>query len=247
METPPDPPSQCASESGERATSVDLARVPRGIRITRKAVAEALGVSKSTVRRLEEDGDLTPAEIRPDGTRLFDVEQVRSVEHVERRVVRTRAPASSPDAYDGLMAQTAFDLFDAKVELVDVVKRTGFDPRAVAAMYHQWCSLRGGFFVPGSIAAQIAGLPWLFGRNLALPGQGTAENLLECLKVSHPSACTECGQQYPDYVSPVCSECARTLSVKEATRRAAAAQQRRVGKSAELSLAQAERALRTRV
>jgi hypothetical protein len=177
--------------------------------LTREQLARAIGKDERTVRRWERTRLAPAVSVGADGVHRFDMERVRELIEIRERSVPTR-----PDAYDGEMAREAFGLFDENVHPVDVVKRTGFDPRAVEAMYQKWTSLRGGFFVPAEIAAKINSLVWFTGPSLAFGG--SAETLLKCVESMRPKErCSVCEHQLPE----LCAECAKETSVKEARRR----------------------------
>lgn len=74
--------------------------------LKRNEVAEILGTSVSTVRRME--GSTLRPIVGDRGEHLFHEEHVR-----ELVVQRTRVMSQGADAYDGAMAAIAFELFDA--------------------------------------------------------------------------------------------------------------------------------------
>src|SRR5260370_5854647 len=155
-----------------------------------------------------EGATLTPV-LGPDGVHRFREEHVR-----ELVIHRVRMVPESPDAYDAEEAATAFDLFDQDVHQVDVVKRTKLHPRAVAAMYREWASMRGGYAVTGEIARQLAALPWLLGSRPICRG----EDLLKCLRQTAPHVCSRCEPASPE----LCAQCAKGLTVEDADRKVVA-------------------------
>src|SRR5258708_28358719 len=169
--------------------------------LKRSEAARLLGVSTATVRRME--GTTLSPVLGPDGVHRFLEEHVR-----ELVIHRVRMVPESPDAYDAEEAATAFDLFDQDVHQVDVVKRTRLHPRAVAAMYREWASMRGGYAVTGEIARQLAALPWLLGSRPICRG----EDLLKCLRQTAPHACSRCQQPSPQ----LRAQCAKDLTLDEA-------------------------------
>lgn len=203
--------SPCAQSDGAPLNPATAATPAAGKLLKRSEAARLLGVSTATVRRME--GTTLAPVLGPDGVHRFHEEHVR-----ELVIHRVRMVPESPDTYDAEDAATAFDLFDQDVHPVDVVKRTKFHPRAVAAMHREWVSLRGGYVVAGDTARQIAALPWLLGsRPIA-----TGEDLLKCLRQTAPHVCSRCEQSSPE----VCAACAKDLSPTEASRKVVAARQR---------------------
>jgi hypothetical protein len=142
--------------------------------VTREQLARVVGKNERTIRRWERTRLAPAVTVGLDGVHRFDMQRVS-----ELLEVRERSEPTSPDAYDGEMAREAFRLFDEGVDQVEVVKQTGIDPRAVKAMYREWTSMRGGFFVPAEIVAKIACLSWLDGPCLA--HEPNAEKLLRCI------------------------------------------------------------------
>jgi hypothetical protein len=185
--------------------------------VTREQLARAVGKDERTIRRWERTRLAPAVSLGPDGVHRFDMQRVS-----ELLEVRERHGPTAPDAYDGEMAREAFRLFDEGLDQVDVVKQAGFDPRAVKAMYREWASMRGGFFVPAEVVAKIASLPWLDGPNLAL--DGSACKLLTCIERTRPrERCTRCEHNQPE----LCAECARDIAVHQAKARAAEARLRK--------------------
>jgi hypothetical protein len=183
---------------------------PAAGQVTREQLARVVGKNERTIRRWERTRLAPAVTVGPDGVHRFDLQRVS-----ELLEVRERDEPASPDAYDGEMAREAFRLFDDGSDQVDVVRRTGFDPRAVKAMYKEWTSMRGGFFVPAEIAAKIASLSWLDGPSLAI--DGTAEKLLACVERTRPrERCTVCEHRQPEF----CSECVHGMTVRGAKQRA---------------------------
>ncbi len=178
--------------------------------VTREQLARVVGKNERTIRRWERTRLAPAVSVGPDGVHRFDMQRVS-----ELLEVRERQEPTSPDDYDGDMAREAFRLFDEGLDQVDAVKQTGFDPRAVKAMYREWTSMRGGFFVPADIAAKIASLPWLDGPSLAV--EGSAEKLLACVERTRPrERCANCEHKAPEF----CSECVHGMTVREARQRA---------------------------
>jgi hypothetical protein len=220
--------SKIAEESGENSGAMTAqegttepggTQVPPGAsprsptstsHVTREQLARVVGKNERTIRRWERTRLAPAVSVGPDGVHRFDMQRVS-----ELLEVRERNEPSAPADYDGEMAREAFRLFDEGLDQVDLVKHTGFDPRAVKAMYREWTSMRGGFFVPADIAAKIASLPWLDGPSLAV--EGSAEKLLACVERTRPrERCARCEHKPPEF----CSECVHGMTVREAKQRA---------------------------
>jgi excisionase family DNA binding protein len=107
--------------------------------LSRREAAAALGVDERTVRRMVDDGRLTPVH-DTGGARRFRAEQIREVT-LHRRVSETLTVA---DTQEGEIAATLFALFDEGVHPVEAVKRLRLRPADVSATYKQWAELRGG-------------------------------------------------------------------------------------------------------
>jgi hypothetical protein len=207
---------------------------PAAGHVTREQLARAVGKDERTIRRWERTRLAPALSVDADGVHRFDLQRVS-----ELLEIRERPAPTSPDAYDGEMAREAFRRFDDGLDPVSVVKETGFDPRAVRAMYTEWTSMRGGFFVPAEVAVKIASLSWLHGPNVSF--HGNAQKLLECLEASRPlEQCRECEERPPQ----VCSACAHAISVHEAKRRATEARVAEERKKQEKEQAQLMRSLR---
>ncbi len=201
----PDSSSKEPTRPGESEAAATATPVP-GKLLKRNEAARLLGVSTATIRRME-GSTLEPVR-GADGVHRFREEHVR-----ELVIHRVSTTPGSPDVYDAEDAAIAFDLFDQGLHPVDVVKRTKLHPRSIVAMHREWVSMRGGYLVTGDVARQIASLTWLLGSRPIFSG----EDLLKCLTRSSPHACHACEQGTPE----LCADCAKKLSVNEATRRAA--------------------------
>jgi len=111
--------------------------------ITRRQVADRLGLSISSVRRLEREGVLTP-EIGEGGVRLFSAEQVEQVRmHREAEPKAQPAPsvAEALVPIDGALAALAFAHFDQGETPIQVVQVLELPPRTVKQLYSEWREL----------------------------------------------------------------------------------------------------------
>jgi hypothetical protein len=109
--------------------------MPSG-KLRRTEVARRLGVSLTTLRRME-GTHLHPA-TGPDGIHLFDEAEVEAAV-ITYRGIRARSAAKPSD---GEIAAAAFELFDNGTSLVDVVKQLQVQPERVGALHRAWASLR---------------------------------------------------------------------------------------------------------
>lgn len=120
---------------GEEDAVQPVSAAPAGKLVGRAAAARLLGVSKSTLRRMEGDR-LTPV-VGPKNVRLFREEEIQSMT-VTRRSVLGLAPRAT-----GEVAADVFELFDQSVHAVDVVKRLRLEPDLVEGLHQRWCKMRG--------------------------------------------------------------------------------------------------------
>jgi hypothetical protein len=125
------------------------AAVPAGRLLRRTEAARMLGVSKSTLRRMEGDA-LTPV-VGPRNVHLFQEEEIRSV-IVTRRAHLEAGPAA------GDVAAEAFALFDAGVHVVDAVKQLRVSPELVERLHSTWARLRGLLVVSAEGRSEITSL-----------------------------------------------------------------------------------------
>lgn len=177
--------------------------LPPGNLLKRGEAARVLGVSVSTLRRME-GTSLRPI-VGPDGVRLFRSEEVQ-----ELTVHRVRMEPQKPSEYDGATAARVFALLDDGVHPVDVVKQTQLDPRAVTALHKEWVRMRGGFIVSAEHVRDLEELNWIEG---IFPISDAAV-LLENLRASGPRPCIRCKRREP----AICAPCAKHLTVSEAKR-----------------------------
>jgi hypothetical protein len=183
---------------------------PDAALLTRSQVARALHRSIATVRRME--GNLLHAEMGPDGVRRFRREQVLQVAiTLKAKVTPERSSGMPADAYDGVAAATAYGLFDTGIHPVDVVKRTGLHPLAVAAMHEQWAQMRGGFVVDAKQAREVSAMPWLTRGSLLTSGA----ELVAALRACPSRSCSECDSE----LASLCARCAQALKERALTQR----------------------------
>lgn len=123
---------------------------PSGRLLTRGQVARRLGLSLSTVRRME-GVQLKPI-VGERGVRYFEETEIQTV---LVRVRRTRMP--NDERADGALAAAAFTLFRNGADVVDVVKQLREVPEKIEQLFGQWKRLRGTILLDAKILAVLAG------------------------------------------------------------------------------------------
>jgi transcriptional regulator with XRE-family HTH domain len=119
-----------------------------GRRLTRRQVAQRLGLSLSTVRRME-GGELKPI-IDERGVRYFEATEIQAV---FVRVRRTRKPER--ERADGTLAAAAFELFQRGADVVAVVKELREAPEKIETLLGHWKRLRGAVLLDVKSLASI--------------------------------------------------------------------------------------------
>ena len=112
---------------------------PAPPRVRRQAAAELLGISITSLRRLE--GDLLHPHVDPDGVHWFAVADLEAARARVPVRPRPRAPLSADEqreARAGRQAATAFRLFGRGHTLAEVVVAMRLPPERVRALYHEW-------------------------------------------------------------------------------------------------------------
>jgi hypothetical protein len=136
------------SEQPACAAAVTAPSAHASGRLLRRAeAARMLGVSKSTLRRMEGTA-LTPV-MGPKNVRLFLEEEVRSV-------IVTRRAQVEPNGDLGDVAADAFARFDAGSDVIDVVKALRCSPDVAETLYAQWARLRRLLVVSDEARSQIS-------------------------------------------------------------------------------------------
>jgi hypothetical protein len=173
--------------------------VPSGS-LTRSKVARRLGVSVTTLRRME--GTLLHPQTGEGGVRMFDAEEV------EAAVIRVRRRERPEEPETGAVAAEVFTLFDEGVHPVDVIKKLLLAPNVVESLHVQWTRMRGHLVIPVEIRLQlesdlVGDRPGPGGWEIDSP-TALRKKIVELLA---PQACNRC----QDKPASFCRECAKTI------------------------------------
>jgi hypothetical protein len=120
-------------ENNANLPGIAEAAAPSGRLLGRAQAARLLGVSKSTLRRME-GASLEPV-LGPKNVRLFHEEHIQSL-------LVTRRSEVAGARVDGELAAETFELFDTGIHPVDVVKKLRVDPDLVESLHQRWARLR---------------------------------------------------------------------------------------------------------
>lgn len=183
--------------------------------LRRSEAAKLLGVSKSTLRRME--GEVLTPVVGPKNVRLFHEEEIRSV-------VVTRRAGVDARRGDGEVAAAAFAAFDGDAHPVDVVKQLQLDPDVVEALHARWAKMRGLLVLAPEARSKVQELlmGWDSGEIR------TADDLLAFLRkwVTDESVrtCWQCKQETASF----CRKCAKAWGLGAARREIAEARASRL-------------------
>ena len=205
-----------AQDSGAIEPQTASAVPCAGRLLHRSEAAQLLGVSKSTLRRMEGD-TLTPV-VGPRNVRMFHEEEVRAVV-VTRRAQVDRGPER------GEMAGAAFDLFEAGLGVIEAVRRLRADPEVIEALYAHWTRLRGMLVLSAETRSEICTtlVGWDDGK------LKTEADIVTFLKrwVANESVrqCTQCKSDWACF----CRTCAKSWGLREAREQIEEDRTRKVG------------------
>jgi hypothetical protein len=118
--------------------------------LTRGQVARRLGLSLSTVRRME-GVQLKPI-VGQRGIRYFEETEIQAV---FVRVRRTRVP--DDDRADGTLAAAAFALFRSGADVIAVVEELREAPEKIERLFEHWKRLRGTVVLDAKSCGFLAG------------------------------------------------------------------------------------------
>jgi hypothetical protein len=177
---------------------------PSGKRLTRGQVAQRLGLSLSTVRRME-GVQLNPI-IGERGVHYFEETEIRTV------LVRVRRTRMRDDEQaDGMLAAAAFALFRDGSDVVGVVAELRENPDRIEKLYEHWKRLRGTVLLD---AASLVGIA----RDLGASKFANEDALLTAVaefKKETGQQCVLCERE-PAYW---CRSCAQEVGRAEARER----------------------------
>lgn len=141
-----------ASNEAFAAETVSAAVVAgaSGRLLTRGQVARRLGLSLSTVRRME-GVQLKPI-VGERGVRYFEETEIQAV---FIRVRRTRMP--DDERADGTLAAAAFTLFRHGADVVAAVEELREPPEKIERLFEHWKQLRGTVLLDAKSLAVLAG------------------------------------------------------------------------------------------
>jgi hypothetical protein len=179
---------------------------PAGKLLTRGEVARRLGLSLSTVRRME-GVQLKPI-VGERGVRYFEETEIQTV---LVRVRRTRVPVD--ERTDGTLAAAAFTRFRNGADVVAVVTELRVAPEKIESLFEHWKRLRGTVLLDAMSLSALAGAlgaPKLTDENALL-------SAVSEFKKSTGQQCVLCEQE-PAYW---CRDCAQEAGRADAIEREA--------------------------
>lgn len=190
------------TENSPDIVSIEEAAAPSGKLLGRAQAARLLGVSKSTLRRME-GASLEPV-LGPRNVRLFHEEQIQSLLVTRRSEVAGGRP-------DGELAAETFELFDAGVHPVDVVKKLRVDPDLIESLHQRWARLRA-MLVLSTSGVQSLCLSLSEAEVIAAPKSESELLGLVTKWVQEMSLreCTQCNKNPAAF----CRECAKAWGVR---------------------------------
>lgn len=176
--------------------------VPNGS-LTRSKVARRLGVSVTTLRRME--GTLLHPQTGEGGVRMFDADEV------EAAVIRVRRRERPEEPETGAVAAEVFTLFDDGVHPVDVIKKLLLAPNVVESLHTRWTRMQGHLVIPVEIRLQLESdlvgeRPGPEGWEIDSPA-ALREKIVEMLA---PHPCSRC----QDGAAYLCRACAKAIEAR---------------------------------
>jgi hypothetical protein len=162
--------------------------------LTRRQAARRLGLSMSTVRRME-GGELHPI-VDERGVRYFEATEIQAV---FVRVRRTRKLDS--ERADGALAAAAFALFQAGADVVAVVKELREAPERIEALFDHWKRLRCTILLDADSQRALANHL----NAVALPDENAILSAVVELKRALKLQCVLCERE-PAYFCRSCAQ-----------------------------------------
>lgn len=169
--------------------------------LTRGQVARRLGMSLSSVRRME--GEHLKPIVDSRGVHYFEETEIQAV---FVRVRRAREPHD--ERADGTLAAAAFTLFRRGADVIAVVKELREAPERIEALFEQWKRFRGALLLDAKSVAAIANAlsADAFGDDRALVAAVAA------FKKDEEPQCILCGRERAYW----CRSCAQEAGRAEA-------------------------------
>ncbi len=183
--------------NGPSSYETSSAAAPHGRLLRRAETARLLGVSKSTLRRME--GEQLEPVVGPKNVRLFEEEKVHAL-------VVTRRTSAGEVRAAGDMAADAFELFDKGVHPVDVVKQLRIAPAVLESLHQHWARLRGLLVLSHETTAVMCNM-LCEGEQQAHPK--TDADLLAFTKKWVQDVSTRMCEQCRDEPAEFCRNCAK--------------------------------------
>ncbi|MEI9935585.1 MAG: hypothetical protein WDO69_00035 [Pseudomonadota bacterium] len=163
--------------------------------LTRGEVARRLGLSLSSVRRME-GVQLKPI-VGERGVRYFEETEIQTV---LVRVRRTRVPVD--ERADGTLAAAAFTRFRNGADVVAVVTELRVAPEKIESLFEHWKRLRGTVLLDAMSLTALAGAlgaPYLTDENALLSAVSEFKKSTgqQCVLCEHEPAywCRDCAQE----------------------------------------------------
>ena len=195
--------------SGDFAAQKPATLPADGKLLRRTEAARLLGVSKSTLRRMEGTA-LTPV-VGPKNVHLFQEEEVRAV-------VVTRRAHLDTQASSGDIAADAFTLFDAGLHVVDAVKQLRVSPDVIEGLYERWARLRSMLILSPEARSEIATVLMGWDDKSIKTAADVVTFLKRWMIDESCRPCSECRTE----MAAFCRTCARRWGLAAAREQAAA-------------------------
>lgn len=184
--------------------------------LRRTEAARMLGVSKSTLRRME-GTSLTPV-VGPKNVHLFQEEEVRSV------VVTRRARFDSSQPANGDIAADAFALFDVGVHVVDAVKQLRVAPDVLEKLHETWARMRGLLVLSSATRSEINALMLGWDDGSLQRGTDVVAFLKKWMVDESFRRCSDCRTE----MAAFCRACAQRWGIAQARQQLAAQKARKL-------------------
>ena len=162
-------------------------------KLRRRHVADMLGTSVASVRRME--GSVLHPQRGPRGVHLFDATEVETVVRSRSRTLTARAPE-----VDGDLAADIFTLLDDGATARQVVVRLRVAPEVVERTYAAWIRLDGGLVVAPDARAKL--------RDMGVDAADGDELVARVRELAEPAKCGRCRKQ----PAAICPKCAKRRS-----------------------------------